>query len=363
MGYTVVFARGGLNSSVLSNAVALLVGSIAGQDNGFLASEITAVVDWVNSGHKLLWVGCDSDYTDLPSSGDYINQNMTALLTAVGSHVYPEYCGVTDTVSNAYQPYRVIATGTNTDAYVANVVRGVDAVLMHGPTLLYGSNSETPGYGVDSVSLETFELNNVYPLLYYNASAEVINQSPGSLPMAHVVGETGAFVAATIETHLGGEESQATSTLVVSGASPYGDYAPMYEDDYYTTPLNGRNFVKQIIQYGIRGDFTPPYIEEGALGPGAEFSADESGRSITWHCSDSDPSFYRIFIDGTQVEQLAWEGGTVVASGSYLDDLQPDTYEVRLECDVLHSVSNHHSIYTDNYNNHDNRYCHDSTSR
>ncbi|MHA2134161.1 MAG: BMP family lipoprotein [Candidatus Thorarchaeota archaeon] len=331
MGYTVVFATGGLNSSILANANALLVGSIVGEDNGFLASEISAVADWFNSGFKFLWVGCDSDYTSLPAYGDFINRNMTALLTAVGSHVYPEYVGVTDTISNAYQSYRVIATGTSTDPYVANIVRGVDAVLMHGPTLLYGSNSDTPNYGVDSVSLETFPLSNVYPLLYYNASAQVINQTPSSLPMAHVVGETGPFVAATIETHLGGEDSQATSTLLVSGASPYGDYSPMYEDEYYTRPLNGRNFVKQAIHYAIRGAYTPPYVEEGSVGPPVEFSADESGRSITWHCSDTDPSYYRILIDDTQEEQLAWDGGNVVASGSYLDDLTPGTYEVRLE--------------------------------
>ncbi|MGV9103544.1 MAG: hypothetical protein ACOC3C_05475, partial [Candidatus Thorarchaeota archaeon] len=39
--------------------------------------------------------------------------------------------------------------------------------------------------------------------------------------------------------------------IVVSGASPYGDYYPMYAEEYYDVPLDGYNLAKQAIDWGI----------------------------------------------------------------------------------------------------------------
>ncbi len=252
MGYTVVWAKGGLNSSVLSDAVALFIGSLYGVTNNFTEDEVTAVKNWFESGNKFLWIGCDSDY----KGAAYINNNMTVLLEAVGSHVYPEPTSVSDAYVNAQASYRVVANNTDVDASVSSIVEGVTNVLMHGPTLLYGSNSDTPAANKSPVALETTHIANVEPILYYNSSATIADADMIA-PVAHNDGDSGAFVAATIETKMGPTHS---SVLVVSGASPYGDYMPMYADEYYGVPLQGNRFVLQAFTFGVNvatgGDMT-----------------------------------------------------------------------------------------------------------
>jgi predicted nuclease with TOPRIM domain len=242
LGFTnIIWAYGGLNSSVLAGADALILGAILG-DNGFTAAEVTAVGDWFNAGHKFLWVGGDSDY-----NGPNIGNNMTLILEEVGSHVYHEPTAIEDPISNAGgSGYRVVANGTSDDAFVASIVAGVDAVLMHGPTMLYGSNSDTPGENVNPVALETVSIDNVYPLLYYGAAA-TITDGDITYPYAHTDGQVGAFVATTLEVKAGAD---GTGVIVVSGASPYGDYSPMYNDEYYGVPLNGYRLVNQAIYFG-----------------------------------------------------------------------------------------------------------------
>ncbi len=248
IGFTVIWALGGLNDSILADADALILGAIYG-DNGFTAAEVTAVGDWFNAGHKFLWVGGDSDY-----DGAMVGNNMTLILEEVGSHVYHEPTAIEDPVSNAGgSGYRCVANTTSDDAFVADIVEGVDAVLMHGPTMLYGSNSATPGENVDPVALETVSIDNVYPLLYYGGNATVTD---GDLtyPYAHTDGDIGEFVATTLEVEAG---AAGTGVIVVSGASPYGDYSPMINQEYYSVPLNGEKLVVQGISVGLEKALVP----------------------------------------------------------------------------------------------------------
>ncbi|MGV9170882.1 MAG: hypothetical protein ACOC38_13225 [Promethearchaeia archaeon] len=239
MGYEVVWAFGGLNDSLLSDADALMVSSIYGEQEGFAQSEVDAVAEWFNAGNKFLWVGADSDY----GGASYINANMSWVLEEVGSHVYPEPTSIEDPESNCEASYRVVANETSDDPYVEDIVDGVSAVLMHGPTCLYGSTSATAGE--DAVALEEEDIENVYPLLYYGDAAYVTDADLVP-PVAHEEGDEGPFVATTIETNAGEDES---GILVVSGASPYGDYNPMYAEEYYDVPLDGYNLVLQAIAW------------------------------------------------------------------------------------------------------------------
>ncbi|MFW9926824.1 MAG: hypothetical protein ACFFDM_08665, partial [Candidatus Thorarchaeota archaeon] len=241
MGFEVVFAWGGLNDTILEDATGLLVGAIYGLNEGFTGAEITAVSDWFNAGKKFLWVGSDSDYAGY----SYINANSSLILDAVGSHVYPEAISISDAFSNCNASYRVVANMTSSDPFVADIVDGVDAVLMHGPTSLYGSPEATAG--TDAVSLETGSIENVYPLLYYGASA-TIGDSDLVPPLANADGDMGEFVAVTMEVNAG---TDGTGVIIVSGASPYGDYQPMFTTEYYDVPLNGDVFVKQVIDFGM----------------------------------------------------------------------------------------------------------------
>ena len=246
-GFTVIWALGGLNDSVLQNADALILGAIYG-DNGFTADEITAVGNWFNAGHKFLWVGGDSDY-----DGTSVTSNMTLILEEVGSHVYHEPTAVEDTVSCCVNGYRVVANGTSDDAFVADLVEGVDAVLMHGPTLLYGSNSSTPGENVGPVALETVSLDNVHPLLYYGDGATIADGDI-TYPYAHSDGDIGGFVAVTMEFNA---SSAGNGVIVVSGASPYGDYSPMTNHEYYNVLLNGEKLVVKTITAGLAWALVP----------------------------------------------------------------------------------------------------------
>ncbi|MFW9956831.1 MAG: hypothetical protein ACFFCT_02060 [Candidatus Odinarchaeota archaeon] len=241
MGFNVIWAWGGINDTILEDATGLVLGAIYGTTNGFTNAEVTAIDDWFNAGNKFLWVGSDSDYAGYA----YINNNASMILDAVGSHVYPEALSISDAYSNCNASYRVVANGTSTDPYVADIVKDVDAVLMHGPTSLYGSTTGTQGTGV--VALENTTIENVYPLVYYGASA-TITDSDLVPPLAHVDGEEGKFVAVSIEVNAGDDE---TGVIVVSGASPYGDYQPMTTEEYYTVPLNGYNLVYQAFDVGM----------------------------------------------------------------------------------------------------------------
>ena len=241
MGFNVIWAWGGLNDTILEDATGLVIGAIYGATNGFTAAEIDAVEDWFSEGNKFLWVGSDSDY----GGNAYINANASLILDAVGSHVYPEQISISDASSNCNASYRVVANGTSTDDYVADIVDGVDAVLMHGPTSLYGSTSGAEG--TDAVALENTTIENVYPLLYYGASA-TIGDSDLVPPLANNDGDSGNFVAMTIEIMAG---EAGTGVIVVSGASPYGDYQPMPTTEYYTVPLTGNLLVEQTFDFGM----------------------------------------------------------------------------------------------------------------
>ncbi len=243
LGHTVIFAKGGLNTSILSVADGLIIGSIYGIENGFTLDEIAAISVWYNFGGKFMWIGYDSDY----GGYTYINDNMTTILETIGSHVYGEPTSVYDPISNCVASYRVVATGTSSNPVVVQIGEGVNKILLHGPTLLYGSNSASPGENANAVPLETTTISNVYPILYYNQSAAILD-SDFLPPFAHDDGDEGAFVGCTIEFGMG---LDGDSVLVVSGASPYADYMPMCTEEYYDVTLDGMNYVANVIEFGF----------------------------------------------------------------------------------------------------------------
>jgi hypothetical protein len=147
-GYETYWAMGGINSTILADAVAFIAGSIYGANNGYLQAEIDAIAAWFNYGRNFMWIGYDSDYTSPPDAGQFNNDNMTLILEAVGSHVYGEPAAIEDPVSSAGSGYRAIANVTSDDPFVADIVNDVTRVMMHGPTLLYGMN------GTEAVALK-----------------------------------------------------------------------------------------------------------------------------------------------------------------------------------------------------------------
>jgi hypothetical protein len=249
-GYDLVIAYGGLNESILENVDGFLLGSIRGIMDSFMPDEITAVADWFNEGNRFLWVGTDSDYPD--PGGPFINGNATLILEAVGSHVYGENTHIWDDVSNCESNYRAIANVTSKNPFVSPIVEGVDAVLMHGGTCLYGSDSDNPSSIANPVALENTTIDNVIPFLFYSPTAHIADQDD-LLPLAHHNGDNGTLAACTIEINAGLNQS---GVLIVSGSAPYGSYCPMSADHYYNHTLNGYRMILQAIDFGM--NFTPP---------------------------------------------------------------------------------------------------------
>lgn len=307
LGYEVIWARGGINESILSDAGGLVLSSIYGAINGFTNSELTAIENWFMQGNRFLWVAFDNDFGDT----QYIHGNMTTILESVGSHVYGEPTAIEDPESNAAAAYRAVANITSNDAVVSEIVENVSNVLMHGPTCLYGSTLANPDSG--TIDLEQQSISNVYPLLYYSPAA-TITDSDLIPPKAHLDGQTGSFVAACIELKAGLDGS---GVIVTSGASPYGDYRPMCTELYYDVILDGYNLVAQAIDFGMRNASVP---EEENLAPSSnspediEYELGDSGNKITWKGYDSDPAGYHVLRNGTLYASGVWN-----SSGETID--------------------------------------------
>ena len=247
MGYDVVWAYGGINATILATATGLLLPSIFGTTTGFLSAEVTAIDDWFATGHKFLWVAYDSDFSS-STSGQWINDNATLVLEAVGSHVYGEPTALYDIEENvAGQSYRTISNVTSTDAFVADIVTGVTRVMMHSPTVLYGSDSATPGENVTAVELETGSVANVYPFLYSSPASQI---QDGDLiePFVHEDSAIGSVVTATIEVNAGDD---GTGVIIVSGSKMLGGYHPMIDFFYDPEVMDGDVLVRQAIDFGI----------------------------------------------------------------------------------------------------------------
>jgi hypothetical protein len=228
---------------------------------------------------------------------------MNLILQGIGSHVYAEPTSVEDPIMNCNASYRVIANGTGKHEFVAPIVENVSGVLMHGPTMLYGSDDLTnPGIYEDPVPLEGVTIDNVFPLLYYSEYAQCTD-SDIVPPLTHGDGDTGEFVCATLEANLGFTNN---SVAIVSGSNPYGRYQPMFTSDYYGKSLEGDLFVKQAIDFGmsLASQFSivsPPDItyEEGAV-----------GNYIAWQAFDLNPKWYNITRDNTLITEGPWNSSS-----------------------------------------------------
>ena len=249
MGYEVLEVWGGLNDTILADADGLVLPRVWGAaETGYLASEVTAVGDWFNAGNKFLWIGGESDFVE-SNGGQSKLDNQTLMLEAVGSHVYLEPTAVQDSSNYAGASYRPVANTTGTDEFVASIVNGVQDVFTHSPTILYGSDSATPGEDVDPVALETASIENVYVLLAHSSNATIVD-SDLILPYAHTDGQVGSFVTMTIEMMAG---TAGSGVIVVSGGNIIGSYWPMMEDSYADAEgMDGLYLVRQAIDFGMK---------------------------------------------------------------------------------------------------------------
>ncbi|MHA2188321.1 MAG: hypothetical protein ACW99V_08795, partial [Candidatus Thorarchaeota archaeon] len=246
LGYNAIWVEHGLNSSILENADALMLGSVYHTGNGFREDELNAITDWFATGHKFIWIGADSDFEDV-FYGKWGHDNMTNVLERIGSHVYPEPSHVWDSVSNCGSEYQVIATNFSTDPFLADIGKDLNRVLMHGPTCLYLSLASSPKANLSISKFQDASMENVYPVLSYSVDAYLVDTSPPD-PLLHTMDDHSPMVACTMEIHAG---ISGTGVIVVSGNSPYADYRPMCQESYYGVNLDGHVFVRRLIDFSV----------------------------------------------------------------------------------------------------------------
>ncbi|MFX0168456.1 MAG: hypothetical protein ACFE89_03770 [Candidatus Hodarchaeota archaeon] len=246
-----------LTSTTLDGVTALILNCPdADQDEAhevtnFTMAQAQAVRDWFLAPgvHKFLWSSSDSSYTTAGYPKGYRSNNASMILEVLGSSLRYEPSSVEDPDNNAEGAYRPFANWTTTDPMVASTVTGVDQVLCHSPTLLYGVDaSDTP------VALETTTLPNVYLILRTGAAGIINDPIPTTDPMyAHTNGAEGHWTMVAAELGIGGT----TNKLVASSCAPIGGYAPMFFDEYKNITADGQTFVKNTIIWGLTPPITP----------------------------------------------------------------------------------------------------------
>ena len=115
-------------------------------------------------------------------------------------------------------------------------------VLAHGPGVV--------AYVDDNGNWKSLKLGeatypeNVYPLLATTANGTIVNHND---PEGNIyeVGDTGRFPIAAAE------KLDTGSVVIVSGASPYGDYMPFIATEYHGVALDGPRFVENVLTWSL----------------------------------------------------------------------------------------------------------------
>jgi Membrane-anchored protein predicted to be involved in regulation of amylopullulanase len=246
-----------ITSEILSGVDILLIGQ---PRVGFTVDEMDAIVNWLKSGNKALYVAGDSDYNPGQTTIDVVNK----FLEYIGSKlrleqgaVYSEvgrtytYEGVEyPTVAAAY--YRMLAfvePDPSPLLHTEILAEGISKpILMHGPTCIIWVDDQGnyrdpvtdtyPGliriawFRNSYIGVNYKEwLPLVYDPLFYGLGAPLDNSS---------------FVAYAAEYW-----PSLNVVITVAGESLYGDYEPAWASYYYGVDLDGPLFVTNLVKWWI----------------------------------------------------------------------------------------------------------------
>jgi hypothetical protein len=242
-----VFINESITPDILKNVNVLIIGQ---PTTSFSASEIKAIVDWLQSGKRVLWIAGDSDYGSGPNSQKAVN----ALLEAIGARLRLEYGSVYDAVHCAGAFYRVLGQvkpdnipGFHTDIISQGISK---PVLYHGPDVVIWVDSN--GNYHDPVT-ETFP--GLIRIVWNYVTAYIADNNPPPLVLYDPTVDTNrTFVMLAAEV-------QDNDLIVVSGESPYGDYEPTWSWFYHGVELDGPKFVSNMIkwfQWWVTSPSVPP---------------------------------------------------------------------------------------------------------
>jgi len=261
LGYDVVVERGGINSSILQDASALILFKIKTQAGNYSQAEIDAIVTWMKTGNKFLWVASDSDFLDtyLTATGsDFREDQPNKVLAAIGSHIRYELCSVESPTWNiGAAAYRVLSNITNTaDPDVAKIMTGITKpIYFPGPAAIVFANDQ--GTLVSYDQLPKPGLFSSTPVVFWvlktAPDGKIVDGSPLFPPVFYSNGQTGSFVLMAGEKYLFG-----SSKVVATVESPIGDLGySLWTDLYRGVALDGPKLLYNTIAWGLTADSAP----------------------------------------------------------------------------------------------------------
>lgn len=236
---------GGLTAGNLRDVDILLIG----QPEALIkAEEVEALKTWFSRPNKALWIAADSDY---PAQGsEKAQQFMNTVLEALGSSIRIDYVSVEDYKENAGgQAYRVTGL-VDPSPEVSFLKSGLNygKVLFHGPGGLFVLVQGKP---VNPVKQPELKPKNVYVVARSSENSKVVENQPpekGGLgamfydPLDDRV-NTGPFPLMLIEVF------PDNRVIIASSETMYGGYTPMTVTEYYRVPLDGPQFISNLLSY------------------------------------------------------------------------------------------------------------------
>jgi len=258
-GFVVVVAHGGINSTILADADALILPKIRDGSGNYTQAEIDAIVAWMRTGNKFLWVGTDSDYLSsyLATTGsDLVEDQPNKVLAAIGSHIRFDLCSVESPTWNiGAAPYRTLSNITNTaDPDAAKILTGItNPVMFHGPAAIYFVTDQ--GTAVAYESLPKPGLFSSKPAVFWvfksSPDSKIVDGSPMHPPVFFQAGEIGSTVEMAGEKYIFG-----SSKVIATVESVVGDYAIWYPF-YRGVALDGWKAILNTIEWGVTAESEP----------------------------------------------------------------------------------------------------------
>jgi len=261
LGYDVVVERGGINSSILQDASALILFKIKTQAGNYSQAEIDAIVNWMKTGNKFLWVASDSDYLEpyLTTTGaDFKEDQPNKILVAIGAHIRYDYVSVESPTWNVGGgAYRVLSNVTNTaDPDAAKILTGITKpILFPGPTAIVFADDKGTLVSFDQLPKPGLFSSTpaVFWILKTAPDAKIVDGSPLFPPVFYSNGQTGSFFLMAGEKYLYG-----SSKVIVTVESPIGDIGySVWSDSYKGVSLDGPKLLYNTIAWGLTPDSAP----------------------------------------------------------------------------------------------------------
>ncbi len=241
-----------ITPSTLAGLDALVIGKLYNEQSGFSDAEVKAIADWFKQGGKFLWVGADSDYTEPylnPEDTSFKSKEPDKILEAIGSHIRVDHMSIEDPDNNAGAAYRVVANrsagGINDQGEAAEITKGVDRVLFHGPAGLAGFKDGK------FVPIEEVFNEHLFWLCRTGPHGTVVSHD-GVDPEAYTVGDTGRFYLAAVEVIQTSSDlfTVKYSKVIVTAESLIGD-RNIFNSEYHGISLDGPTFTMNVFEWGL----------------------------------------------------------------------------------------------------------------